>query len=91
MASVYADWGYNDLPQKIKCKIVVNNFYVIYDETQYHTYWGIERNASEPTVPFDIVISPTSPNHEFVQEQVVSSLTKMELVHKFENFGLYSN
>ena len=55
-----------------------------------HTYWGFERNASEPTVPFgychltDVIKSRIGSR----TSGLVSSLTKMGLVNKFKNFRL---
>ena len=69
--------------------------YVIYDETQYQgkkynailigVFKGIQVNQ---TYFSDIVISSMSLNHEFVQELLVSSLTKMGLVSKIKKFRL---
>ena len=73
----------------IYCEFGENNFYLVYDETQYHCkkYNAILKGilkrmpVNQPYFS-DIVISPTSPNHEFIHDSLVSSLTKMGPVLK---------
>ena len=55
---------------------------------QCHTYWGFERNASEPPT-FRISLSyRRHQTNEFVRELLVFSLTKIGLVNKFRRFRL---